>query len=102
MLGVYFRDRSTSKIDYYLHTEATVTTNTCTPDAPTYTVEVRLAFEIPPDLELPPTSAARICDFYRTQVFLYGPVGASTASVEVPEPGLRRRPARRRRPGSTG
>ena len=88
VLGVYFRDRSTSKIDYYLHTEATVTTNTCTPDAPTYTVEVRLAFAIPPDLELPAYISSEKLGFYRTQVFLYGPVGASTASVEVPEPGL--------------
>lgn len=88
VVGVYFRDRSASKIDYYLSTEATVTTNTCTPDAPSYTVEVRLRFDIPAKLELPRYVDSEIYDFYRTEVFLYGPVGAATTAVEVPEPGL--------------
>ncbi|WP_448809195.1 DUF4012 domain-containing protein [Agromyces bauzanensis] len=88
VLGVYFRDRSSSKIDYYLHTEATVTTNACTPDAPTYTVEVRLRFDIPDDIELPDYVDSGLYDFYRTEVFLYGPVGGATAAVEVPEAGL--------------
>lgn len=88
VLGVYFRDRSSSKIDYYLHTEATVTTNACTPDAPTYTVEVRLRFDIPDDVELPDYVDSGLYNFYRTEVFLYGPVGGSTSAVEVPEPGL--------------
>ncbi|MFD4422556.1 DUF4012 domain-containing protein [Agromyces sp. NPDC058484] len=88
VLGVYFRDRSSSKIDYYLHTEATVTTNTCTPDAPSYTVEVRLRFDIPDDVELPGYVDSNLYDFYRTEVFLYGPVGGTTTAVEVPEAGL--------------
>ena len=75
---MYFRDRRSSKIDYYLHTEAVVTTNACTPDAPTYTVEVRLRFDIPGDLELPQYIDSSLYDFYRTEVFLYGPVGATT------------------------
>lgn len=87
-LGVYFRDRSSSKIDYYLHTEANVTTNACTPDAPTYTVEVRLRFDIPDDVELPDYIDSNLYDFYRTEVFLYGPVGATASAVEAPEPGL--------------
>ncbi|MBM7504003.1 DUF4012 domain-containing protein [Agromyces aurantiacus] len=89
VLGVYFRDRSISKIDYYLHTEATVTTDTCTPDAPTYTVEARLRFDIPEGLELPEYIESRFTPgTYRTEVFLYGPVGGTTTAVEVPEPGL--------------
>ena len=88
VLGVYFRDRSSSKIDYYLHTEAVVTTNACTPDAPTYTVEVRLRFDIPNSIDLPDYVDSNLYDFYRTEVFLYGPVGATTTAVEVPEPGL--------------
>jgi len=88
VLGVYFRDRSSSKIDYYLRTEATVTTNACTPDTPTYTVEVRLRFDIPADIDLPAYVDSSLYDFYRTEVFLYGPVGATTTSVEVPEAGL--------------
>lgn len=88
VLGAYFRDRSSSKIDYYLHSTATVTTNACIPDAPSYTVEVRLWFDIPADMELPRYVDSNLYDFYRTEVFLYGPVGGTTASVEVPEPGL--------------
>jgi hypothetical protein len=88
VVGVYFRDRSSSKIDYYLHSEATVTTNACTPDAPTYTVEVHLRFDIPDVDELPDYVDSGLYDFYRTEVFLYGPFGASTAAVEVPVPGL--------------
>ena len=87
-VGVYFRDRSSSKIDYYLRTEATVTTNACTPDAPTYTVETRLRFDIPADVELPAYVDSGLYDFYRTEVFLYGPAGATTTAIEVPEPGL--------------
>lgn len=87
VVGVYFRDRSSSKIDYYLHSEAVVTTNACTPDAPTYTVEVRLRFDVP-DRELPDYVDSGLYPFYRTEVFLYGPVGATTTAVEVPEPGL--------------
>ena len=89
VVGVYFRDRSSSKIDYYLHSTATVTTDACKPDAPTYTVEVRLNFDIPGDIadNLPAYIDSGLYDFYRTEVFLYGPVGASTSSIEVPEPG---------------
>ncbi|MDR6904797.1 hypothetical protein J2X63_000483 [Agromyces sp. 3263] len=86
--GVYFRDRSSSKIDYYLHTEATVTTDACTPDAPTFTIEVRLAFDIPDDVRLPEFVNSNLYGFYRTEVFLYGPVGATTTAVEVLESGL--------------
>ena len=95
VLGVYFRDRSSSKIDYYLHTEATVTTNACTPDAPTYTVEVRLRFDIPDDIELPQYVDSKLYDFYRTEVFLYGPVGATTRRWRCPKAAWRRRPVHR-------
>ncbi|TYL52638.1 DUF4012 domain-containing protein [Agromyces mariniharenae] len=87
VVGVYYRDRSSSKIDYYLRTDATITTNTCNPDAPTWTVETRLRFDIPADVELPLYVDSSFYDHYITEVFLYGPIGASTASVEVPEPG---------------
>ncbi|GAA1059388.1 hypothetical protein GCM10009573_08140 [Agromyces bracchium] len=87
VLGVYFRDRSSSKIDTYLHTEATVTTDACTPGAPTYEVEVRLQFDLP-EVELPSYVDSGLYDFYRTEVFLYGPVDATTESVEVLEGGL--------------
>ena len=38
-------------------------------------------------IELPPYVDSSFYDHYITEVFLYGPVGATTASVEVPEPG---------------
>ena len=49
---------------------------------------MRLQFDIPDVDELPDYVDSGLYDFYRTEVFLYGPVGAATASVEVPEPGL--------------
>ncbi|RZS68065.1 uncharacterized protein DUF4012 [Agromyces ramosus] len=83
VLGVFFRDITISKIDYYLHSEAIVTTNTCTPDAPTYTVEVRLRFDTPDGVELPPYMFSRMFPTFRTEVFLYGPFGGTTTGVEV-------------------
>lgn len=84
-IGVYFRDRSASKIDTYLHTSATITTNTCKADAPTYTVEVRLKFDIPSGLRLPQYVDSGLYDFYRTEVFIYGPVGASLTEQSTPK-----------------
>lgn len=88
VLGVYFRDRSISKIDYYLHTGAKVTVDTCTPEAPTYTVEVTLRMDIPAELQfsLPEYIDSREPGAYRTEVFLYGPAGGSTTEVAVPNP----------------
>jgi hypothetical protein len=83
VLGVYFRDITVSKIDYYLHSEATITTNTCTPDAPTYTVEVRLRFDTPDGVELPRYIYTYQQPAFTTEVFLYGPVGGSTTAIEV-------------------
>ena len=83
VLGIYFRDITVSKIDYYLHSEATVTTNTCTPEAPTYTVEVRLRFDVPDDIELPRYIYTLQNPTFLTEVFLYGPVGGTASSVEV-------------------
>ncbi len=88
VLGIYFRDRSSSKIDYYLHTDTTVTTNACTPDAPSYTVETHLRFDIPEDLELPDYVDSGLFDFYRTEVFLYGPVGGTITAAETPQVGV--------------
>ena len=83
VLGVYFRDITVSKIDYYLHSEATITTNTCTPDAPTYTVEVRLRFDTPDGVELPEYIYTNQQPAFITEVFLYGPVGGTATAMEV-------------------
>lgn len=83
VLGVYFRDITVSKIDYYLHSEATITTNTCTPEAPTYTVDVRLRFDTPDGVELPRYIYTQQQPAFTTEVFLYGPVGGSATAMEV-------------------
>lgn len=88
IVGIYFRDRSSSKGDFYLHTDATVTTDTCIPDAPTYTVDVNLRFELPEGGDIPDIAYSQLYDFWRTEVFLYGPVGASTANATIPAPAL--------------
>ena len=87
VLGVYFRDRSSSKVDFYLHADTVVTTNTCDPDAPTYTVETRIWFDFPPGIELPEFVEGELYDFYRTEVFAYGPVGGTLTESAVPEAG---------------
>ncbi|RXZ72213.1 DUF4012 domain-containing protein [Agromyces albus] len=87
VLGVYFRDRSSSKVDFYLHADTVVTTNTCDADAPTYTVETRIWFDFPPGIELPVFVVGELYDFYRTEVFAYGPVGGSVIDAAVLEAG---------------
>ncbi|MFC6354668.1 DUF4012 domain-containing protein [Luethyella okanaganae] len=86
VIGVYFRDRSSSKSSYYLSTATTVTTNTCAPEAPTYTVEVTLGISLPPGVELPPYAYSQLYDFWRTEVFVYGPVGGSGTAATIPVP----------------
>jgi Protein of unknown function (DUF4012) len=83
VLGLYFRDITISKIDYYLHSEAIVTTNTCTPETPTYTIEVRLRFDLPDDVELPRYIYTLQHPTFLTEVFLYGPVGGTATAIEV-------------------
>jgi hypothetical protein len=87
VLGVYFRDRSSSKVDFYLHADTVVTTNSCDAKAPTYTVETRIWFDFPPGIELPDFVEGEFFDFYRTEVFAYGPVGGSVIDAAVLEAG---------------
>ena len=86
-IGVFFRDASLgSKIDYYLETEAEVT-STCQPDGTidfTVSVTVWLPLTDEEVRELPPyvvggndPDAKR----FRTQVFLYGPPGTEVTDV---------------------
>ncbi len=87
VLGTFFRDRSSSKIDFYLRTESVVTTNACDVENPSYTVETRLWFDIPQGVELPGYVDSQLYPFYRTEVFAYGPVGASVTEAAVLDPG---------------
>jgi hypothetical protein len=85
--GVYFRDTSSSKMDYYLSTSATLSTNVCARSVPKYTVAVGLQSTISKSdmAKLPIFVAphAGQVDFFTTHVAIYGPVGAKATNVSV-------------------
>ncbi|MBG6058647.1 hypothetical protein RCH16_002296 [Cryobacterium sp. MP_M5] len=85
--GVYFRDTSTSKMDYYLETAAKLTTDVCTSKTPTFTATVDLHSKITKAeaAELPSYVASGYWKGkqFRTQVFVYGPPGTTLASTVV-------------------
>ncbi|MDQ1608023.1 MAG: hypothetical protein QOE16_755 [Microbacteriaceae bacterium] len=90
--GVFFRDMSASKMDYYLTTAANLTTDVCTATTPTFTVAVGL------HSKLTPAEAATLPSYvasgpwgatqFRTQVFVYGPPGSTIASAAVTSAGV--------------
>jgi hypothetical protein len=90
--GVFFRDMSTSKMDYYLTTSAKLTTDVCTATTPTFAVEVGLhskltqaeAATLPSYVASAPWGATQ----FRTQVFAYGPPGTTFVSATVNATGM--------------
>jgi hypothetical protein len=93
VIGVYYRDTSASKIDYYLETATHTTSDTCTsPEAPTFTTSATLHSNLTVDQAeaLPDyvNSFTFGAEKFRTQVFIYGPAGATTTSATVDEMGL--------------
>jgi hypothetical protein len=93
VIGVYFRDTSKSKIDYYLSTSTATTTDVCSPtETPTFTTSVTLRSN------LDEATAKALPDYvksdvwgskkFRTEVFVYGPIGSSAAGSSVLEEGL--------------
>ncbi|MDQ1576843.1 MAG: hypothetical protein QOH55_1993 [Microbacteriaceae bacterium] len=90
--GVFFRDMSASKMDYYLTTAAKLTTDVCTATTPTFTVAVEL------HSKLTPAEAATLPSYiasgpwgakqFRTQVFVYGPPGSTIAAASVNSAGV--------------
>lgn len=89
-VGVFFRDASLgSKIDYYLETEATVTSACAADGTVTYTVDVTVW------LDLSKAQAQKLPEYvtggplenktFRTQVFIYGPPGTEVAEVRRPK-----------------
>jgi hypothetical protein len=93
VIGVYYRDTSASKMDYYLQTSTTTTADMCTtPGSPTFTTSVQLTSKLTAEeaKTLPEYVASR--DWggtkFRTEVFVYGPVGATVADTRVVESGL--------------
>ena len=90
--GVFFRDRSASKMDFYLQTAAKLTTDVCTAKSPTFTTTIDLHSNLTraEAEELPSYVAAGAWggEKFLTQVFVYGPPGTTFVSAEVNASGL--------------
>lgn len=85
--GVFFRDISASKMDYYLQTAAHLATDTCKPGQPTYTVGVSLSSLISTEAatKLPKyVASARLAKgSFQTEVFVYGPPGTKPVASSI-------------------
>ena len=93
VLGVYYRDTSASKIDYYLQTATHTTSDVCTsPENPTFTTTVTLHSNLTVEQAqaLPDyvKSGHFGADMFSTQVFVYGPVGATLTDASVNSQGV--------------
>jgi hypothetical protein len=84
--GVFFRDTSTSKMDFYLET---LSTDVCTVATPTFTTKVNLHSTLTEDLgdTLPRYVASEYwgADQFRTEVYVYGPPGTIFVSAGAAE-----------------
>ncbi|PXA68663.1 DUF4012 domain-containing protein [Cryobacterium arcticum] len=93
VVGVYYRDTSASKIDYYLDTSTQTTSDKCSvPGTTTITTSVtlhsRLTEAQAEDLPEYVNSKNFGAEKFRTEVYVYGPVGATLASTQVDAEGL--------------
>lgn len=95
VIGVFFRDGSLgSKIDYYLKTDAKVT-STCSAGTTTFRVEVTVDLDVSQKVvdQLPDYVKGSLgAGTFRTQVFIYGPPGTTVSNVEYEEPTWKWRP----------
>jgi len=85
VVGVYFRDESTSKISYYMKSNIDVM-QTCTDGGATFDVSTTLHLDLPtfdglPDYVRPQNQA--FPGLSRTAVYVYGPAGTTLDSVEI-------------------
>ncbi|MBX0300983.1 DUF4012 domain-containing protein [Cryobacterium sp. 1639] len=87
VMGVFYRDTSASKIDYYLKTATKTITDICSvPDSPTFTTSTKLTSDLTDNQQddLPDyVKSNTLGDAFRTEVFVYGPVGATLVSATV-------------------
>lgn len=85
--GVFFRDMSASKVDYYLQTAATLESDACTSDSPTFTATADLHSTLTQELadSLPPFISGGVWrgEKFKTQVFVYGPPGTTLADAAI-------------------
>ena len=85
-IGVFFNENSASKMAYYLKTSAALTTTACqSPDKPVFTAVVSLNSDITSAAEKALPAYVRSQVYLkpvktRTQVYVYGPPGASYAT----------------------
>jgi hypothetical protein len=93
VIGAYYRDTSASKIDYYLNTSTKTTSDVCTnSENPTFSTTVTLHSDLTAKeaRDLPEYVMSR--DWkgtkFRTEIFVYGPVGATVANATVDAQGL--------------
>ncbi|UFS57745.1 DUF4012 domain-containing protein [Subtercola endophyticus] len=85
MVGVYFRDVSTSKADYWVHSTADMSSDVCTNSQnPTFTTTITLnsteTLEESQDLPEFVTGGVFHGTKIATEVYVYGPVGATLTS----------------------
>ncbi|MGY4858070.1 DUF4012 domain-containing protein [Cryobacterium sp. AP23] len=88
VVGVYYRDTSASKIDYYLETATQTTSDRCSvPGSTTFTTSVTLHSTLTDkearDLPQYVNSKNFGWEKFRTEVYVYGPVGATLAGAQV-------------------
>ncbi|MCU1476228.1 MAG: hypothetical protein JWQ64_921 [Subtercola sp.] len=88
LVGTYFRDVTVSKTDYWLQTSSTLNTDVCTnTQNPTFTTTVTLHSTITPEEAATLPSFVVGANFkgakFSTEVYIYGPVGATLGSAEV-------------------
>jgi len=84
VVGVYFRDTSASKIDYYMDSSASLV-RTCDAGQSTFTATAELHLDISQSAadDLPGYVQSRMwgASQFRTEVFVYGPPGTTFASA---------------------
>lgn len=89
--GVFFRDMSASKMDYYLKTSVDLRSDACAVENPEFTATVQLHSDITQEKAdaLPVYVASGLwgSEHFRTEVFVYGPPGTTLESTEVVEAG---------------
>jgi hypothetical protein len=88
VIGTFYRDVSASKIDFYLETATETVSDVCeAPANPTFTTSVTLRSNLTREQAnaLPDYVSSQNfgTKFFATQVFVYGPVGATLSDSDV-------------------
>jgi len=89
VVGVYYMDQSSSKIDYYLDTDVTVDSDQCTASMPTFSVSAHLSSRLTQE-QADALPAYVISGWWGsekslTDVYLVGPVGATFIDTDNPD-----------------